>query len=52
MRGITQSEINTGQAFLINLIYDIKYMRTFRFLDEEKKIPTICEIIDSMIYTS
>ena len=48
MRGITQSEINTGQAFLINLIYDIKYMRTFRFLEEEKKIPTICEIIDSV----
>lgn len=48
MRGITQSQINTGHAFLIDLIYDIKYMRNFRFLDEVQKIPAICEIIDNV----
>ena len=36
MRGITQSEINTGHAFLVNLVYDIKYSRNYRFLDEEQ----------------
>ena len=38
MRGITQSEINTGHAFLINLIYDLKYTRNYRILEEEQKI--------------
>ena len=48
LRGITQSEINTGHAFLVNLIYDLKYTRNYRILEEQENIPLICEIIDNV----
>ena len=48
MRGFTTSQINTGHAFLIYMTFKIKYSRNYRNLEEEKKIPTICQILDSV----
>ena len=50
MRGLTNSQINSGHAFLVYLIFQIKYTRRNlnRNLAEEKKVPTICQIIDSV----
>jgi hypothetical protein len=48
LRGLTSSQINTGHAFLIYMIFKIQYTRNNRYLEEEKKVPTICEIIDSV----
>jgi hypothetical protein len=46
--GLTNSQINTGHAFLIHMIFQIKYNRNIRNLEEEKKIPTICILEDSV----
>ena len=43
LRGITSSQINTRHAFLIYLTFKIK-TRNYRNLNEEKRIPTICEV--------
>ena len=48
LRGLTNSQINTGHAFLIYMIFKIEYTRNIRILEEEKKVPTICEVIDSV----
>jgi hypothetical protein len=48
LTGITNSQINTGHAFLIYLIFKLKNLRNNRNLEEEIKVPTICEIIDSV----
>ena len=50
LRGLTNSQINTGHAFLIYSIFNIEYSRTNRHLEEEseKKIPFICQIVDSV----
>ena len=45
LRGITNSQINTRHAFLIYLTFKIK-TRT-RNLEDEKKIPTICEALNN-----
>ena len=47
LRGITSSQINTKHAFLIYLTFKIKSSRN-RNLQEEKKIPAICEAINSV----
>ena len=50
MRGYTNSQINSGHAFLVYLVFQIKYVRRNRNrnLAEEKKIPTICQVVDSV----
>ena len=49
LKGITNSQINTGHAFLIYLVFKLKNPdNNIRNLEEEIKIPTICEIIDSV----
>ena len=48
MRGLTNSQINSGHAFLVYLVFQIKYTRRNRNLEEEKKVPTICQILDSV----
>ena len=49
--GITNNEINTGHAFLIYLILRSKYIGNNRYLEEDKKIPTICKIKESVSKT-
>ena len=46
LRGITIDDISTGHAFLVNLIFSIKY--TLRNLEERINVPTICEVIDGV----
>ena len=48
MRGITSSQINTGHAFLVNMIFQVQVTRNNRRLVESKSIPTFCEVIDSV----
>ncbi|MBO6243530.1 MAG: hypothetical protein J6O41_03055 [Clostridia bacterium] len=49
MRGLTNCQINSGHAFLVYLVFQIKYTRrNIRNLEEEKKIPTICQVVDSV----
>ena len=52
LRGLTNSQINTGHAFLIYLIFKLNNLRNNRNLEEEIKIPAICEIIDSVDETN
>ena len=47
LRGITTSQINTRHAFLIYLTFKIKSLRN-RYLQDEKKIPAICEALNSV----
>ena len=52
LRGISCSQINTGHAFLINLVFVILYNRNLRNIEEndvetkEIKIPTYCQIVE------
>ena len=48
LRGMTTSQINTRHAFLIYMTFKVLYTRAYRNLEEEKKIPTICEVVDSV----
>ena len=48
LRDLTNSQINTGHSFLIYLTFKVLYTDRNRILEEEKKIPTICEIVDSV----
>ena len=48
MRGITNCEIAARHAFLVYLTFKIKEPKRNRNLEEEKKIPTICEIINEV----
>ena len=52
LRGITNSQINTGHAFLVYLIFKLKNLRNRRYLEEKIKIPAICEIIESVDETN
>lgn len=46
LRGITNSKINTRDAFLIYLIFKIKQKEYIRNLEEDSiEMPTICEIL-------
>ena len=46
LRGITNSQINSGHAFLVYLTFKIK--NGLRNLEEEKKIPAFCQIDESV----
>ena len=48
LRGITSSQINTKHAFLIYLTFKIKSSSNRNLQEEEKKIPAICEAINSV----
>ena len=50
MRGLTNTQINSGHAFLVYLVFQIKYTRRNlnRHLESEKKIPSICIVMDSV----
>ena len=52
LRGLTNSQINTGHAILIYLIFKLYQPRNNRNLEEVIKVPTICEIIDSVNETN
>ena len=53
LRGLTNSQINTGHAFLVYLVFQLKNAdNNIRNLEEEKKIPAICEIVDSVDETN
>ena len=41
--GLTRDEIPNRHAFLVYIVFKIKYSDNFRILEEEIKIPTICE---------
>ena len=49
MRGLTNSQINTGHAFLVLLSFKLHYTRNLRNrnLEEEKTIKTYCQIVES-----
>jgi hypothetical protein len=53
LRGLTNSQINTGHAFLVLLTFNLLNSRNNRNrnLQEEKIIKTYCEIVESMDYT-
>ena len=52
LRGISGNQFNTGHAFKINLVFDYKYNRNLRNIEEndietkEIKIPSYCQIIE------
>ena len=48
LRGLTNSQINTGHAFLVLLSFKLHYTRNNRMLEEEKSIKTYCQIVESM----
>ena len=53
LRGLTNSQINTGHVFLIYLIFQLKNTNNnIRNLEEQIKIPAICEIVDSVDETN
>ena len=49
LRGLTNSQINTGHAFLVFLSFKLHYTRNnlLRNLEETKKIKTYCQIVES-----
>ena len=51
LRGITSSQINTRHGFLIYLTFKVK-TSLLRDLEEEIKIPAMCEALDSVDETS
>lgn len=53
LRGLTNSQINTGHAFLILLSFVLQNRRNIRnrILEEEKNVKTYCQIVESMDYT-
>ena len=50
LRGLTNSQINTGHAFLVLLSFKLHYTRNNRNrnLEEEKSIKTYCQIVESV----
>ena len=49
MRGITNSQINTGHAFMIFLTFQIKHgLRNLEGENDYNKIPAICEILNEV----
>ena len=44
LRGLTSYQINSYHAFLIYLDFKLKYSKTNRNLQQEREIPTICQI--------
>ena len=53
LRGLTNSQINTGHAFLVFLSFKLHYTKNSnRNLEEEKTVKTYCQIVESMDYTT
>ena len=52
LRGITNSQINNRHSFLVYLSFKIRQTRNYRSLEEIKKVPTICEIMDNVDETN
>ena len=54
LRGLTNSQINTGHAFMVLLSFTLHYTRNNRNrnLEEEKNVKTYCQIVESMDYTT
>ena len=48
LRGITNSQINTGHAFLIYLTFKLRQTRYLRNLEDPLRIETICEVINEI----
>ena len=50
MRGYTNSQINSGHAFLVYLVFELRNttMDGNINLAEEKIVPTICQVVDSV----
>ena len=48
MRGITNSQINTGLAFIVYMTFKVMVTRNNRVLEEDEKVPAICEVLDSV----
>ena len=48
MRGLTNSQINTGHAFLVLLSFKLNNMGDRRNLEEQKSVKTYCEIVESL----
>ena len=48
LRGISYNQYHAGHAFLIDLIFEVLYVRNLRNIEEAKeiRIPTYCEIIE------
>ena len=47
LRGLTNSQINTGHAFLVLLTFKSKNSRNIRNLEEDKNVKTYCQIVES-----
>ena len=54
LRGLTNSQINTGHAFLVLLSFKLHFTRNNRNrnLEENKSIKTYCQIVESLDKTS
>ena len=52
LRGLTNSQVNTGHAFLVLLSFKLHYTRNNRMLEENKSVKTYCQIVESMDATS
>ena len=50
LRGVTNSQINTGHAFLVLMSFKLHYTRNNRnrYLEENKDIKTYCQIVESV----
>lgn len=48
MRGLTNSQINTGHAFLILLSFKLNNMGNNRNLEEQKSVNAYCQIVESL----
>jgi len=48
MRGLTNSQINTGHAFLVLLSFKLNNEGRRRNLEEQKSVKTYCEIVESL----
>ena len=49
LRGITNSQINRGHAFLIYLTFKLRQTRYLRNLEDTAKIRTICEVVNPLL---
>ena len=47
-RGLTNSQISTNHTFLVYLTFILQANNTYRNLEEEIKVPTYCQIVESV----
>ena len=48
LRGLTNSQINNGHTFLVYLTFILQTNNLYRNLEEEIKVPTYCQIVESV----